>query len=317
MKKIRTYQYTREHAERGECAFRNRYAKDYWVVFHGTSAHIEQAIEREGFRWTGGLYSKDEIAAVVNIFERLHWCGSILDGFGVLVSFTENDYKRSSTPGAKPVFFAESSFRGVLYASQGHAGGETVRALRLALEDLDHFLADADFRKQQIFKSWRDLRGIATEDIPKQCGPCPGEEPTHEHVVALWKYYNSHGISPGVALRPGVEPIVFSEQWLRRQLQNLKSLRDRCFDLTRTFSHGVVFAVRLTETDLPYLHGDNGGITFDGHLPADRILAKAHVAADVGYPVSLQLARTDQLLARVDIKEGVEFALRMRSQANP
>lgn len=40
-----------------------------------------------------------------------------------------------------PIYFAETSYRDILYASKEYAGGKTIRGLRQAFEDLNYYLS--------------------------------------------------------------------------------------------------------------------------------------------------------------------------------
>jgi hypothetical protein len=281
------------------------------VAYHGTSGFLENDIEREGIRWKGERYSRQEVDAVLKIFEQLHWRGSGA-GFQVLNSFTKKDYARSLQPDRKPIFLAETSFRAVLYASADYAGGETARALRYSFDDLDHYLRDVDFRKQSIHDSWLSLRKMQPYSVPPDCEPEQGGPATFTHLQKLWRYYGSQGIWRGPIFQLGLEPH-FSPAWLREQLLKLDLLRQRCFRAASEHKHGVIFAVRLKESDISQLTYDSDGIIFDGSLPPERILGKVRVAPDVGNPDEIGSARTGQLLALWGASEGWHAAMKKRT----
>ena len=91
------------------------------------------------------------------------------------------------------------------------------------------------------------------------------------------------GSRPGVGGRVGVEPCSYSDVWLRTQLEELKKLEILCNQVFSDYRYGVIYAIKLTPSDLPHLRSDRAGLVFEGTLSPDRILAKCIIATDVGY----------------------------------
>lgn len=113
-------------------------SKDDWIVYHGTSSLYEFEIDSSGFRPSSHIAGKEEVQAVVSVYERMNWAGAHGGGFPVLKAFSlEHDL---ADPRGKHVYFAESSCRASLYAMRDFAGGECARALRHALRDLQEYL---------------------------------------------------------------------------------------------------------------------------------------------------------------------------------
>src|SRR5262249_15880755 len=152
-------------------------------------------------------------------------------GFGVLVSFAQADFQNSNERNRKPIFLAETSFRSLLYASREWAGGETTRALRLALSDLYEYLNNATFRKQAVAETWKSLRNCTPESVPPECVPRGTEQVSFHFIRLLWHHFNSFGWRVGLAGRPGVEPVAYTDDWLRSRLLALDSVCERCENL--------------------------------------------------------------------------------------
>lgn len=157
--------YTPRQAESGLWPFSGKYDDDPWVVFHGTSNHVELEIEGKGLIWKNSSYSQQDVERVVNIFQQLHWTGTTTAGFGVLNIFTKNDFLRGGGQ-KKPVYLAESSQRALLYSTSDFVGGETARALRYAFADLDQYLACEDLRDNAAREAWRRIRDMHRLQLP-------------------------------------------------------------------------------------------------------------------------------------------------------
>ncbi len=284
---MKVYHYSSNDALIGRCPFNEEFLTDSWVAFHGTSNHAAAQIESQGISWQPETYSKSNISAVLDIFDQLHWSGQKQGGFGVLASFAQSDFNKSNRGSVKPVFLAETSFQSVLYASREFAGGETARALRLALSDLHEYLNNPAFRKKAIAASWKHLRNSTPLAVPSHCIPQDIEDVPFQFVQRLWEYFDSMGSRPGVGGRPGVEPYSYSEPWLQTQLAELEQLHRSCDNWFSNYQYGVIYAIRFTDADLPHLASDRGGLVFDGTLSPDRIVAKAIISPDVGYPYAV------------------------------
>jgi len=274
---MKTIKYTLEQGDMMECPFQGLFDNDLWVAFHGTSNHVEEQIDKEGFLWKKSPYTRSEIDTVLNVFKKLHWAGSIKDGYLVLATYTQYDFNSSSSGKSKPISFAVISQKSLLYASQVRAGGETTSALRYAFEDLNNYLNNIEFRQKQLWKLWHHLKdSIQGLHIPKSYYPASKEKIQFAHVKSLWDYYQHNGIKKIMSPAGGYlsEPIEFSTKWLNKEIQKLQAIRNRCNYYYETFTHGVVYAVKLFENDLPYLkYGSN--ITANMPISPKRILAKS------------------------------------------
>jgi hypothetical protein len=117
---------------------------DSWVAFHGTSGAREQTIEKAGLQWPGNQVRRADIENVVRIFRAMNWSGLSTGGLPVLEPFTlGHDFGNEAT---KPVYLAECSLRGLTFATLDFAGGETFRALRYALRDLETYVSSEEAR---------------------------------------------------------------------------------------------------------------------------------------------------------------------------
>jgi len=120
-----------------------------FMLYHGTSSCFEKRIENEGLKWSKDIFTKEQVIEVTNIFETIQWTQNpskprgrgywILSGFTLKDDFGDNKIK--------PIYFAETSYRATLYASKEYAGGETIRGLRQAFEDLNYYLSIQDISK--------------------------------------------------------------------------------------------------------------------------------------------------------------------------
>jgi hypothetical protein len=301
------YMYCQHQADCGERPFGDRYLEDPWVAYHGTSASAEAAIEANGFQWSDASYSRSEVAELVALFERLHWRGDDPRGRPVLDSFTRGDFRRSATVNGKPVFFAESSCRAILYATADWAGGETVRALRHAFTDLARYVSDPAFRREQIYESWKSLHGSCPIVTPSECTISSPEDATPEKLRGLWR----------LGVRRGVEPTVQPEECIAETLKSLAPLRARCEALRSSHTHGVVFAVRFVESDLAHLSQYSGGIIAQRSIPGDRILAKALIAPDVEHGFPLTLGHQEDWSRLLQCGNGLVCRLAQRRASKP
>lgn len=132
-------------AEQGEL-FPEVIAHDPWVAFHGTSGAREQSIEATGLEWSGDFVSKVDVERVVGVFTTIGWAGRSNGGLPVLAPFgLVHDFGEKSK---KPIYLAEYSLRAHLFATRDFAGGETARALRYALRDLNEYVESASVRTE-------------------------------------------------------------------------------------------------------------------------------------------------------------------------
>jgi hypothetical protein len=191
------------------------------------------------------------------------------------------DFCRVPDAYPKPCFFAETSFRALLYSGQDFAGGETARAVRKAFADLDRYLDDSPFRRRELWQSWCQMRQwVVGFDPPSD--PASPDEVTHKDLLALWDAYAAHGRRAQVGTRPPVRPADFTEGWLRARLDALRPVQNRAEEALREFTHGVIYAVRFKEEDLPHLGYESApGLYSRVSIPPSRIEARARISLEI------------------------------------
>jgi hypothetical protein len=274
---MQVFQYSRVEAESGQCPFQGVFASNPWVGFHGTSNQAADAIEQSGFEWQKAVYSLDEVEQLLCIFDALHWNGSV-EGRGVLATFTQSDFASGPSHGRKPVYFAESSYRGLRYSHPDWSGGETALAIRHTFSDLDSYLNEPTVRSQATHDAFGSLSDMIGGAIPPELRPVDAAAPNSEEVGKLRQFLKDRGIRVGLIGRTGVDdPAVPSETWVRSQLADLGALRARVKAIRDTFVHGVIYAVRFCEGDVPFMSYSSAGLSTRRAIPRDRVLAKAVV----------------------------------------
>jgi len=145
---MEVYEFDRELVRGKAQVFPDKICDDLWIVYHGTSSIAEDDIDRTGFKWMPSIANRSEVENVVNIFDAMSWAGKSGGGYSVLKPFSlDHDFSLSDR---KPIFFAESCYRAFLYATRDFAGGETARAMRLAITDLHEYLTSVDLRHSHM-----------------------------------------------------------------------------------------------------------------------------------------------------------------------
>jgi hypothetical protein len=299
---MKVYCYTEEQCSTAGCPFDNEFHYDPSVLYHGTHSHAEQSIESQGFIWEGSIYSRAEINSVLGTFQLLHWCGTELDGIPVLATFAQSDFSLGGG-NVKGISFSSSSFGAIQFAKMDRAGGETLKALVLAFEDLSRYLLDREFRNQNLERQWEELRScVQVDDLPPELNPGSTESLRFRHIRDLWKYFDQkfkYKVSalPGL---PAVEPVDFTEQWLGDRLKQLSPLRVRCARIVESVKYGIVYAVRVSNDDLSRaVERDAGEFAFPS-LPPDRIVAKAIIPPECKPGMEHRFKHTKVLLTRLD-----------------
>ncbi|MGV1834681.1 hypothetical protein ACQZ6C_07960 [Rhizobium rhizogenes] len=230
--------------------FPDEIEKDPWVMFHGTSGFNAEAIERNGFAFQAGrdLPSPMDIQTLCDVYKAMKWVGNRTGGFAVLEPFSlQHDFLDD---GKGLTFFGETSQWALLYATRDFAGGEKLRAIRIALQDLDLYL------------NLPDVREYHSEQMRRQ-------------FDALSKL-NAHPIHLDKA-----RPVHVDLDWLRNALVSLKDLRRLADSAHERHDHGVVYAIRLTPGDAKLLRYNNFmGIEASSPIAASRIVAKTIVPSD-------------------------------------
>jgi hypothetical protein len=207
---------------------------DPWVLYHGTSNVAEDGLLSNGLAWKAGPYTKEDVRRVCAIYNRLGWAGFKSSGFPVLQPFSlDHDFGGNA---AKPLFLAPTAYRATCFATRDFAGGETVRALHYALEELHALLADGE--AQRLY-----LDSLSS----KSSGPNPND-----------------------AVR------LLQEGWLEQELSATTALRERVRHVRAVYSYGLVVAVKLHSASLQGLcFHQTMGVRAMRLVGADEVVAVA------------------------------------------
>lgn len=238
-----SYQYDEtlliEHGQ----VFPDEIVEDTWVVFHGTSGQFEKEIEKNGLSWQNSKITKKIMEDIVAIYTKLNWCGLNNDGLAVLNPWSlKSDF---STNKVKPIFFGESCYRASWFAMHGFAGGESARAIRFAIEDLETFLEDTGVRENYLnnlnadFEEYGCVTNHFTGDILKEPPKMP------------------------------------DLNWLRIELKKLVHVKKYCDKLYLNHNFGVVYAVKFSTEDLPNIeYRKSMGVVYHGTVIPEKLIAK-------------------------------------------
>lgn len=213
------------------------------MMFHGTSSISEKEIEQSGFQCkTGDLVNDKTIEKVISLFKRLKWHGLHSGGYPVLTCFSERDYKSDNSKNP-PTFFAESSYRAMLYASRDYAGGEAARAMFYALDDLKQFIC-----KKELQQSHFEALGNQREEWRDKA-----------HPTFLQQF----------------EPEIELDE-LAAHIDSLGGLRDKLLRLREGYEYGVVYAIDVASEPslIVSLSYSRNGIETRCPVPKHTIKAK-------------------------------------------
>jgi hypothetical protein len=240
---------------------------DPWVIFHGTSGFNAKTIEREGFSYQAGGISSGQIKRVTCIFEKIKWFGASGGGFPVLKPFSLDYDLKDSSKGI--IFFAETSRRALLYATRDFAGGEKLRALRIALRDLDLYLTNAEVRERH-----------------------------QNHMKAQFKTLTHLNAHP--SMLEATRPMEVDLDWLGEQITNCADVRCLAEKTFQLHDHGVIYALKMTTDDVERLRWhESMGVEATSLVPSSKILAKIVVPSD--YEDNLFESTGDEYLRRMNI----------------
>jgi hypothetical protein len=213
---------------------------DTSVLFHGTSSFSAAIVEKEGLRPQKSIIADDELQAVAALYEEIQWAGTDLGGYAVLRPWSLGYDRRAG----QPLFFGESCVRTSTWATQDFAGGDTVRALRRAISDLEQFAQSPDLIEHHLEqcrarnRSHR-RRGIPTKDLP----------------------------------------VAFDKDRMLESLGLLKATKMKCEEVYREHAYGVLYAVRLP-ADLKRHRTNFMGIEVREVVPPDLIIDALQVPND-------------------------------------
>ncbi len=219
-----------------------------WIVYHGTSSVYENEIDSIGFMWEPSLFTKDEISNVVDIYTIMDWAGNDQGGFVVLKGYSiDHDF---STGNTKPIYFGETSYRSLLYATKSFAGGETARALRKSIQDLENYLEDKNIRDADTNYRMLDYNKLVS--LNAQVGEPPKE------VDLLW---------------------------LKNEVEKLQSLKEKCLEVYSAHEYGVIYAVKFDQEDIKnsddFEFNSCMGLKVFSKISPEKIVGKVHIPIDL------------------------------------
>jgi hypothetical protein len=263
--------------------FPNEISSDPWILYHGTSSTYEQFIDTNGIDVNDAVITKSEIEAIVSIYDELIWAGTTGRSLLALKS-----YSLSANYGAnktKPVFLSESPRHSALFATKDFAGGETVRGAHASIMDLELYLESDEVKSAHHEIVRRELR----------------DDPFSRY---------------GRARLDGTA-------WLRTRVASLESIKLKCEAAIAGWTHGVIYAVRVVESDLPNIsyYSPGHGARWDWTIPVSKIVGKAVVPASYEYAhgdfeLIVYPAYRGALREWVDLDpNGVDFRLRSARKA--
>ncbi len=132
------------------------------ILYHGTSSYFEKQIEKDGLKWSDKVYTKKDIQEICTIFQSIYkdiyQKISLIGSYHILQPYSlEDDFKDNDV---KPIYFAETSYRAMMYAMPNYAGGETIKGIRNSFQDLMKYVSHIDGKKeyQDIVRVFLDFK---------------------------------------------------------------------------------------------------------------------------------------------------------------
>jgi hypothetical protein len=221
---------------------------DSWVMFHGTSGFNAESIECRGFLSRTENVSREHLNRVAAIYEAMKWGGENGGGYAILKHFSR-DHDLADC-GRRLVFFAETSLRALLYATHDFSGGEKLRALRIAIKELESYLNQPDVCERHEAKMSKNFQTL----------------------IRL----NAHPSEIEAA-----KPVMVDLAWLHTELASLADIRSLAEDAYQRHDHGVVYALRMSPSDTEGLSWHSSmGFEAITPIPASKIVAKIAVPTD-------------------------------------
>jgi len=175
-------------------------------------------------------------------------------------------------------------------------GGETASLLRLALDDIDEFIKNAEVRKTYREKRYRRLlTTIKGLDIPQKFSDIAPSLATASDCKEFANFLDGQlGTGAQVAFpmlaynwpqhlsRPEkFEYTPWNEDldWLTEEFQSLMQLYDRLKQLHDEYAYGVLYAVKFSPKDIECMNYAGGnGIEYWGKVSSAQIVAKALIS---------------------------------------
>lgn len=228
------------------------------IFFHGTSSVFEVAIDKQGLRNNISV-KKDDLQKIASVYDKYHWAGTDRGGFPVLLPYSlGHDYNSSDS---SPIYFAEFSARAITYSKRDFVGGEKVRAFIRAYEDIVKLSENIELRDAHYEKMRNE----------------------HSHLEGS-PYYPEF-----------VKPI--DVDYLNELLKSLKSKYEDCQQIKTAYKYGVVYAVRFSLEDLPYLKYDHSmGLKASADISLNKIIAKVHIPADLEFNLTLGESMREKII---------------------
>ena len=242
---IQEYDFNISKVKNGECLFPKKISNNLWIVYHGTSSLSEDSIEQNGLNRNQSNYSKYDIQKIIDIYEKIDWTGIDQGGFMVLKSFTMNyDFKDSNK---KSIFLAESSNRALLYATNDFAGGETARAIRKSIYDLQRYSKENSIRSNHMLYRIKEYK----------------QSLNHLHSLP--------------------KPQEIDLDCLNRDIENVSEVFQRTENLYNTYKYGLIYAVKLSKNDVKDITYNNMGIVVNKNLNFNTLVGKIKVPKEYIY----------------------------------
>jgi hypothetical protein len=204
------------------------------------------------------------------------------------------------------------------YTKCNRVFGETAGCLAYAISNLKEFLENealrTEFRARRYTRLFNIVRGV---QLPQRFMNVRPEASTASDCQDLAKYLSDlvgrECVFPQLQKNPDqlAEYAPWDEDldWLSAKLSRLLPLHDRLTSMSKRYDHGVIYAVEFNLGDVPRMQNlsrsMHHGITYDGHVPPDRIVAKALISSD-----QMRLDSTTISTASLRrLKEGITGAL--------
>ncbi len=257
-----TYAFDPELLNEKTQLFPDEIENDPWVVYHGTSSLFEAEIDDDGFQWKSSIITKKDVSNVVDIYTEMDWIGNDGGGFQVLKPYSlEHDFFKRDF---KPIYFGETSYRSLLFATHEFAGGETVRALRKSIQDLEDYLNSKSIRDEVLNNRVFEYHDLISKNA--QVGSPPKE----------------------------VDLI-----WLQEKVEKLQNLKGKCTEFYNAYEYGVVYAVKFSKKDIENKKDFefNGcmGLKVFSKISSQKIVGKIYIPKTFVNPFLTDMKQVDVL----------------------
>jgi hypothetical protein len=221
--------------------------RDPWVLYHCTTNLSAEKIETMGLVADRSTTHSETLRQVLTIYRNIGWCGRNGAGYPVLRGFS---HRRNNGIGAPPFYLSAFSRRSLVYALQEFAGGETAAGLRAAHEDLVQFCEDENLRLEHLVRATRECIGIVQQ-----------------------------GGLPIRVIAPDCD-------WIRAKLEGVREALEALAALPASVTHGLLYAVQITEDDIPHLsYSPAAGFEMYRPIAATRIRHRVQITEPAAIPL--------------------------------